>query len=80
MPVDLDSVVLSVPSAYAPRTLGDTSSANTSSASSSGSPPPSQSGAASENGNGGVSNAPLLLNPLLFLVLGVMWVLRPVRR
>ncbi|KAJ7786707.1 hypothetical protein B0H14DRAFT_2957842 [Mycena olivaceomarginata] len=77
---DLDSVVLSVPSSYAPRTLGDTSSANTSSASSSGSPSPSQSGGASGNGNGGVGNAPLLLNPLLFLVLGVMWVLRPVRR
>lgn len=80
MAVDLDSVVLSVPSAYAPRTLGDTSSSANTSSASSGSPSPSQSGGASGNGNGGVGNAPPLLNPLLFLVLGVIWVLRPVRR
>ncbi|KAJ7258776.1 hypothetical protein B0H12DRAFT_1201799 [Mycena haematopus] len=69
---DLDSVVLSVPSVYAPRALGDASS----SASSSGTVP-SQSPSA--GANGGASLNPHSLNPLLFLVFGVWWLLRPVR-
>jgi len=72
---DLDSVVLSVPSVYAPRTLGGASSSpgNASSSSSGGAPSPSP---------GASGSVPLMyappLNPLL-LVLGVMWLLRPAR-
>jgi len=74
---DLDSVMLSVPSVYAPRTLGGASSSpgNASSSSSGGAPSPS----AGASGSVPLMNTPLL-NPLLFLVLGVMWLLRPARR
>ncbi|KAJ7119812.1 hypothetical protein C8R44DRAFT_788889 [Mycena epipterygia] len=69
---DLDSVVLSVPSVYAPRTLSNlSSSTNTSS-----SPSPSGSTPAGSSGALALGGA---LNPLLFLVLGVMWLLRPAR-
>ncbi|KAJ6584328.1 hypothetical protein B0H19DRAFT_1104723 [Mycena capillaripes] len=76
---DLDSVVLSVPSVYAPRALGDAGASGSGSgngnASSSGSATPSP----SAGSNGSVSPTSPLLNPLLFIVLGVMWMLRPTR-
>ncbi|KAJ7660454.1 hypothetical protein B0H17DRAFT_1095417 [Mycena rosella] len=66
---DLDSVVLSVPSVYAPRTLANGSSAtNTSSAA-----PSSPSSTSSA-----LRTAPL--SPLLCLALSAMWLLRPTRR
>ncbi|KAJ7644705.1 hypothetical protein FB45DRAFT_824844 [Roridomyces roridus] len=77
---DLDSVVLSVPSEYAPRTLGDAASSaggNASSASGSGSAP-SASATAGQNGAVSFSGAPLF-NPLLCLIGGVLWLLRPSR-
>ncbi|KAJ7618908.1 hypothetical protein DFH06DRAFT_1061764 [Mycena polygramma] len=73
---DLDSVVLSVPSVYAPRTLTNGSSSVNASASASGPGGPSPSTGA--NGSVHLASAPLL-NPLLFIVLGMMWILRPGR-
>ncbi|KAJ7713000.1 hypothetical protein B0H16DRAFT_1678742 [Mycena metata] len=73
---DLDSVVLSVPSVYAPRALGDgTSSSNTSSPSSGGA---TSSPSAGSTGSASFTTTPFI-NPLFFLVLGVLWVLRPTR-
>ncbi|KAJ6554986.1 hypothetical protein DFH09DRAFT_1166056 [Mycena vulgaris] len=76
---DLDSVVLSVPSVYAPRALGSATGTNASaSVSASASASPSTTSTAG-NGSLRVGGAPLL-NPLLALVFGVVWLLRPARR
>ncbi|KAJ7505880.1 hypothetical protein B0H11DRAFT_1976543 [Mycena galericulata] len=70
---DLDSIVLSVPSVYAPRALTNASSATNTSSSG-----PSASASAGTNGSLSLARPPLL-NPLLFLAFGVLWLLRAPR-
>ncbi|KAJ7100078.1 hypothetical protein B0H15DRAFT_877350 [Mycena belliarum] len=74
--LDLDSVVLTVPSVYAPRALANTSASASasSSASRSGASSPSKPSSALH------SASTLTLAPLLYLVLGTLWLLRAVRR
>ncbi|KAJ7480584.1 hypothetical protein FB451DRAFT_1085772 [Mycena latifolia] len=70
---DLDSVVLSVPSVYAPRTLGNASSSSSPNASSSAGAP---SGPSPSSPSSALRSAPSFA-PLLWLVLGTLWLVRP---